>query len=1504
MGFDLKEFLNLNNKQKQQSQPQPASTAMPQRSIVSKVVDQVNPFDNGRTFRQATPTNNRSILGQATHNMGTNVLGDFVGKPFIINPVQNVIETGRGISADITNNTSALNASRARQWQNVKSSLPGAIVSNIYNVGKANTIDLGKQVIGDLTNNPVASQNANTAYMNDINRSAIGGLLTIPQRQLTQYQTNRDSPQLNDQQRKQVTADKLQQVGLDPKASLVNQLVTTGGSAIQLASPTFGLAKTAVEGTPFFNGLQPSYVSGATLIDQVKNLKDVTTNLVDKTKLNEVGAIGKDVRPLDINNNPVVNQKTGETLNQVVDKLKKNNWSEKDINNYVDAVKNPTRYSEIIKKNDGKLNNLNPTGTIFAEYTPKDRSIQPLGSDMTTVDKTIGGSPNDMVTVYRGVNKQHNQTGIQPGDFVTTLPDLAKAYAGDGNVISLKIRKGDLLDSKSSPSLGEETIYRPGAHKELNITNKNQPIVGKNLSDTALQSKLSKENSIPIPKDVQLKTLSSDKTMSHFTDGNSPVISTNPNRLIPNSLSASNTGINSVFGKNKFDINIPKNSKVLEVSKQSFNDMYIGRLPGEGKTPLEVGKALYDHAVSQGADVIHLKNPAGMGDEWAVINKDLLQNKKPSIFSDQMGAVGRNIRQQDTPIVGPDLNVKQSRFAQGAAKSSELSPELQKQIKDSAPTYQGGNNAEQIKTADLLVKKGYVKATTEVTSALEKKMGTITPQDTANTIAVIKELDKRGGTANLQKATDLTDKLSEHLTAAGQTVQSASLLSNRTPEGLLYGARKFLKNNGIDVTAEIQKTLNDHVNAIRKLSSDAKLNEIAKMQNTVEHLVPSSNLDKAIGIWKAGLLTGVKTQTGNMLSGIATNVMKTASDAPAALLDRGFAAFGKTDLGQKMGFTGDRAKVFTMRGKGAGLVEGIQKGANALKTGIDERNLEAGKFDNKTLVFSKKPLGRIAQKYTDSVYGLMGAADRPNYYSNLRNNLYDLALVDGKNKGLSGAELKTHVNDFVSNPPTKDFQTATNAAEKAIFANDTQLSKIAGGVRKAAEGNVVSKTTAGVLMPFTKVPSAVAMRIVDYSPLGALKTVGEQIKNVKKGGVLDQRALSEGLAQAGVGTGAIWLGMQLKKNGLMTGSYPTDPKEQELWKLEGKQANSVKVNGQWQSINYTSPAGQVLELGAKMQDAKGQGSSWGDTALTGAFAIPKTVTEQSFLQGVQGALDATNDPGRYGSKFLKSQAASTVPTFVGDIAKSTDPLQRQSNSLGDAFKAKIPGLNKTLLPKQDAFGYPLDRQSSSVNTLANPFRPSNAKPTTDLNTELRRLQDAQYGVMPTTTDKTLSFGSKDKGTLQNINLTPKQLFDKNSQVGQIVKNNWEKIIKSPEYVKMSDSEKQKVLRNVLSDANALGKADFAAKNNPALLDKTNLNKNQVNLAQGNADYLKTKTTEKSTKPKTVKTTKTKSISKSTGSKVSKGKYNFAKIMTTGVGSSSELRNIVKSSKIVRKKVKR
>ena len=105
----------------------------------------------------------------------------------------------------------------------------------------------------------------------------------------------------------------------------------------------------------------------------------------------------------------------------------------------------------------GVLDNINPTGKVFTEYDPNDRANAKLANNIVSYDKTAGGSPEDLITIYRGLPK--DKKNINSGDFVTTNKQLAKDYAGDGHVISMTVKKSDLLDDINEP-LSEEYIYR------------------------------------------------------------------------------------------------------------------------------------------------------------------------------------------------------------------------------------------------------------------------------------------------------------------------------------------------------------------------------------------------------------------------------------------------------------------------------------------------------------------------------------------------------------------------------------------------------------------------------------------------------------------------------------------------------------------------------------------------------------------------------------------------------------------------------------------------------------------------------------------------------------------------------------------------------------------------------------------------------------------------------------------------------------------------------------
>lgn len=106
------------------------------------------------------------------------------------------------------------------------------------------------------------------------------------------------------------------------------------------------------------------------------------------------------------------------------------------------------------------IRNVNPTGGVYVDYDPDSRAGALLAENMRPLNETIGGSFDDVITIYRGVPT--DGTGIVPGDFVTTNRQLAQDYAGDGRVVELQVSMGHVVDDATEPG-GEEYLYLPSA---------------------------------------------------------------------------------------------------------------------------------------------------------------------------------------------------------------------------------------------------------------------------------------------------------------------------------------------------------------------------------------------------------------------------------------------------------------------------------------------------------------------------------------------------------------------------------------------------------------------------------------------------------------------------------------------------------------------------------------------------------------------------------------------------------------------------------------------------------------------------------------------------------------------------------------------------------------------------------------------------------------------------------------------------------------------------------
>lgn len=466
--------------------------------------------------------------------------------------------------------------------------------------------------------------------------------------------------------------------------------------------------------------------------------------------------------------------------------------------------------------------------------------------------------------------------------------------------------------------------------------------------------------------------------------------------------------------------------------------------------------------------------------------------------------------------------------------------------------------------------------------------------------------------------------------------------------------------------------------------------------------------ERLIALWKAGLLTGIKTSGLNILSTASHAVSETAKDVPAAFIDR-IASL----------FTGERTLAFTARGYPKGFAkEGVKKGWTYLTTGIDARNV-GQKLDYKKVNFGNSKIAKALQAYEETIFHLLGAEDQPFFYGAKARSLYSQAIAQAMNKGLKGKERLAYVNNAIANPTDDMLEWAVFDAEVAVFQNRTHLGDIARSIQKVKGGEVV--------VPFGRTPAAVATQIISYTPIGIVKEIAHEIST----GKFNQRKFSQAFGRTVVGTGVLYIGTLLLKAGLISLDYPDTERERELWKIEGRKENSIKVGDKWRSAHLLGPIGNALLIGGHFQEALNAEGSPTKAIVTALAGGAKSFSEQTFVRGINMAVDALVSPERSFENWFSSMAGSLVPTIVGDFARALDERERRAIGLKERIQKRIPILRERLEPAIDVFGQDLPRYGGNVlETMADPTRPSKIRQDVVVD-ELRRLFDKGIKVSPT-----------------------------------------------------------------------------------------------------------------------------------------------------------------------------
>jgi hypothetical protein len=274
----------------------------------------------------------------------------------------------------------------------------------------------------------------------------------------------------------------------------------------------------------------------------------------------------------------------------------------------------------------------------------------------------------------------------------------------------------------------------------------------------------------------------------------------------------------------------------------------------------------------------------------------------------------------------------------------------------------------------------------------------------------------------------------------------------------------------------------------------------------------------------------------------------------------------------------------------------------------------------------------------------------------------------------------------------------------------------------------------------------------------------------------------------------MWLGTELFKKGMVNLEYPKGEREQKLWEIEGRTPNSIKIGDKYRNVNVFGPGGFVLLAGANFQKSLQENGSPFRAIVDSMAGGVKSLSEQTFLQGINQIVSALDDPSRFFEGYFSNTISSVIPTLVGDLAKSFDEVQRRTPAILDKLKAKIPGLRQTLEPQITVLGQERLRGGNWIETMIDPSRPSKVL-TSNVVQELRRITNTGYNVSPT------QLGDKQgyKG------LTPQENTALWEKTGELINSKLDNLFNLEQYKKLPDDKKAKIIEDVISKSKVLAR---------------------------------------------------------------------------------------------------
>jgi hypothetical protein len=678
----------------------------------------------------------------------------------------------------------------------------------------------------------------------------------------------------------------------------------------------------------------------------------------------------------------------------------------------------------------------------------------------------------------------------------------------------------------------------------------------------------------------------------------------------------------------------------------------------------------------------------------------------------------------------------------------------------------------------------------------------------AEGIEMMKRLQEEG---NHELEAQVAERLAEKGTALGQGVQAYSLLSRLSPEGVVVFAQRQIKkaNEGlpdgkkIQLKPEVVKDLVDQAKTLQTLpDGEAKVRATAKMMKTVKDQVPPSLGEKISAFQAIMQLLNPKTVVRNLGGNLGLNAIENVKDTLVAT---------PLDMATSL-FTGKRSKaVPSLTQQISSGAKGLVAGAKDAMAGIDTSSEGKTALESTKGVFSKTPVLRELEKGVDLV---LNAPDRA---------FFDAARDASLREQMRGAK--------VTEPTEAMAKQAHLDALYRTLKDDNVASRVLGGVKKALNklGTKDGKFGMGdLVVKYTGVPGSLLSKSIDYSPAGFIKTAIELTKPLVTGEKFNQRQFVEATSRAITGSaGLVGTGALLHRLGIIVGDAPDDKDIAANQRAQGFGSYRLNLsalqrfvfhgfqpqkneNGD-HIINYDwlQPAAVSLAMGANIDENHGQVKNVPAAVANGVVEGSNTIVEQPVLQGLQ-KLFKYGDLPKGIAETISSAPASFVPSLLNQFRQLTDNTSRNVSDPNLAqmslnqVKNRIPYISKLLPENVNVKGETQENYQNGSNNIGNVFVNPGFLSTIEkdpVGQEVMRMyeESGETDQAPRVVPKSIKING------ENHRLTGQEQADLQRYVGTFTQDVFSKLVQDPDFSKLEDSEKAKVMANVMSDVMSAGK---------------------------------------------------------------------------------------------------